>query len=122
MPIAKSGQCTKGKLGQHAAAIVDYDTASTTQNPMTPTTTRCRGDAKAEVRTILRRNRKTTTPLSVSNPDYALAYYSCRGQCKRQDLGQHSDAIKDYNAAIRLEPNAAYYSAYYYSCRGQRKG
>ena len=98
-----SGVMRNQQLGQHSAAIADFD-AAIRLKPDYAHAYAHRGIAKAE----LGQHSAAIADFDVAirlKPDYALAYVH-RGIAKAK-LAQYSAAVADYDVAIRLKPNDA---------------
>ena len=103
----------KTKLGQHLAAIKDYD-AAIRLNPDDDVAYHSRANAKLELEqydaalqdcnTAIKLLQRDDTPelAAYLKPDF----FTNRGVVKSR-LGQHFDAIQDYDAVIRSKPNYA---------------
>ena len=98
---------SKYKLGQHFAAIADYDIAIRL-NPDDVDVYFNRGIVKNDLGQHFAAIADYDIAIRLK-PDYATAYYN-RGTTKVH-LGQHFAAIADYDIAIRLKPD--YATAYY---------
>ena len=99
-PIA---EIAKYKLGQHFAAIADYDIAIRL-NPDDAVAYVSRGAAKSDLGQHLAAIADYDTAIRLK-PDDANAYNN-RGIAKGK-LGQHFAAIADYDITIRLKPDYA---------------
>ena len=104
----------KAQLGQHAAAIADYDQALRL-DPNDAAAYNNRGAAKADLGQYDNATADYDQALHF-DPNFALAYNN-RGYAKRK-LRQYADAIADYDQALRLDPN----DATAYNNRGIAKG
>ena len=104
---------TEADLGQHLAAINDYDKAIQLK-PNAANVYINRGLSKAELGQYSAAISDYNKAIQLK-PDHAIAYNN-RGAAKRK-LGQHFAAISDYNKAIQLKPN----DAMAYSNRGLSK-
>ena len=104
----------KAQLGQHAAAIADYDQALRLA-PNDAAAYNNRGAAKADLRQYADAIADYGHALRL-DPNFALAYNN-RGIAKGE-LEQYAAAIADYDQALRLDPNFALA----YNNRGIAKG
>ena len=98
---------TKADLGQHFAAIKDYDKAIQLK-PDYANAYSNRGLAKYDLKQYLAAISDFDKAIQLK-PDYAEAYIN-RGGAKAE-LGQYVATISDYDKAIQLKPNLA--EAYY---------